>query len=427
MTNGGSRTTRASPTSADACIERVVTTYLDPRRDDALEIAEYLLAEQPELRGRSEHDDFAFDRGLLEETRASVAANVDAILRGLQDGVDVELLPLPAAAAEWARSMVRRGVDLAAVLRAYRLGHAALWSRLQAAVHEWTDVHVDVRAVALERSSEYMFAYIDHASAAVAQEFAAERERWVRSAAAVRAEVAQRLLSGEEVDVDGCSRSLGYELRRHHVALLLWVDAPAGEAPGPIEACATRLAKAVGARDPLLIPAGKGVLWAWLGSHEPIDPDALEVLGPKDVRSGVRVAVGECSQGPQGFVTSHADAQQARRIAIISERPAGTVIRYRSIALASLLCADRERATRFVADELGRLAARDDATTRLRSTLAIYLDEGASHVRAARRLHIHQNTVAYRVHRAEELLGRPVGQRRRELEAALLASRILHR
>jgi DNA-binding PucR family transcriptional regulator len=49
----------------------------------------------------------------------------------------------------------------------------------------------------------------------------------------------------------------------------------------------------------------------------------------------------------------------------------------------------------------------------------VYLDERLSPARTARRLGIHQNTVNYRVKRAEELLGRPLEDRRIELEIAL--------
>jgi DNA-binding PucR family transcriptional regulator len=46
-------------------------------------------------------------------------------------------------------------------------------------------------------------------------------------------------------------------------------------------------------------------------------------------------------------------------------------------------------------------------------------------VGAARRLHVHQNTVAYRVHRADELLGGRLARDRLQIELALaLADRL---
>jgi len=75
--------------------------------------------------------------------------------------------------------------------------------------------------------------------------------------------------------------------------------------------------------------------------------------------------------------------------------------------------------------ELGPLAARDDSTIRLASTLGVFLEEGASFVRAARRLGVHTNTVTYRVRRAEDLLGHKVTERQLELRVALRLARLV--
>jgi DNA-binding PucR family transcriptional regulator len=75
---------------------------------------------------------------------------------------------------------------------------------------------------------------------------------------------------------------------------------------------------------------------------------------------------------------------------------------------------------------LGPLAKQGDpAIERLRETLRVYLDEGGNGPRAAKRLNTHRNTELARVARAEELLGRPVGERRLALALALeLAARL---
>lgn len=61
----------------------------------------------------------------------------------------------------------------------------------------------------------------------------------------------------------------------------------------------------------------------------------------------------------------------------------------------------------FVAGSLGGLL-RDDRRGTLRQTLVCYLENGGSQVEAAARLHIHRNTLAYRLRRASELIGRDV-------------------
>ena len=69
--------------------------------------------------------------------------------------------------------------------------------------------------------------------------------------------------------------------------------------------------------------------------------------------------------------------------------------------------------TRIVRFETGRLAQQ------AQGAVAAYLDEGASHSRAAKRLGIHENTVRYRIRQAEELLGRPVDEQTLDLRVAL--------
>jgi DNA-binding PucR family transcriptional regulator len=95
------------------------------------------------------------------------------------------------------------------------------------------------------------------------------------------------------------------------------------------------------------------------------------------------------------------------------------VTRYSAVALAALATVDIERARDFVVAQLGRLAGDDDVALRLAATLRVYLEENGSPTRTAKRLGIHENTVANRVRQAEKLLGRPVAEQRLELHMAL--------
>jgi DNA-binding PucR family transcriptional regulator len=83
------------------------------------------------------------------------------------------------------------------------------------------------------------------------------------------------------------------------------------------------------------------------------------------------------------------------------------------------MTSDLDEARRFVHAEIGPLMEDSDASRRLAATLEVFLQEESSFVRAARRLGIHENTVAYRVRRAEELLGHRAADRQLELRAAL--------
>jgi DNA-binding PucR family transcriptional regulator len=117
--------------------------------------------------------------------------------------------------------------------------------------------------------------------------------------------------------------------------------------------------------------------------------------------------------------SSHAEALQAARIASLAPGTAAPVTGYPRVGLVSLLATDLPRARAFVLRQLGPLASPDEPAERLRETVLAFLAAGGSATRVAKELYVHQNTVAYRVERAEELLGRRVTESPIELTCAL--------
>jgi DNA-binding PucR family transcriptional regulator len=93
----------------------------------------------------------------------------------------------------------------------------------------------------------------------------------------------------------------------------------------------------------------------------------------------------------------------------------------------ALLTERSEDLQRWIRRVLGDLAAEDPGTRQLRETVRVFLDSGGSYTEAAARLHVHKNTVYYRVRKAEELRRRPVTDGRLDLEVALRAAALLHR
>src|ERR1700754_5021031 len=83
---------------------------------------DHLFATMPELRERD-------DGELRRETWASCESNVVQVLRLLRSGAGPDAIVMPVEAREWARSLVRRGITLPVLLRAYRLGHGWFWDR----------------------------------------------------------------------------------------------------------------------------------------------------------------------------------------------------------------------------------------------------------------------------------------------------------
>jgi purine catabolism regulator len=90
------------------------------------------------------------------------------------------------------------------------------------------------------------------------------------------------------------------------------------------------------------------------------------------------------------------------------------------------LLRDTSELRQFVSEALGALERRDHRGT-LRDTLRAYLETGGSHADASNRLGIHRNTLAYRLRRIGELIGRDVGDPRTwlTLHLALRASELL--
>ncbi|MGW5111614.1 helix-turn-helix domain-containing protein, partial [Nocardia sp. NPDC004123] len=97
----------------------------------------------------------------------------------------------------------------------------------------------------------------------------------------------------------------------------------------------------------------------------------------------------------------------------------GSVTRYDEVAVVAMATVDPEQARAHVVGVLGDLAADDEATYRVAETLAVYLEENHSRNRAAARLHIHPNTVNYRVRQAESILGHAIGSGDLDLRVAL--------
>jgi DNA-binding PucR family transcriptional regulator len=188
-----------------------------------------------------------------------------------------------------------------------------------------------------------MFAYVDRISDILVEDYGTERERIVRGAAQLRGETVRAILAGEPIDEEHAVQRLGYELRRHHVALRL--SSSASEVRG-LERAAREAAVSLGPGEPLVIASGLASLDVWWGSYEPVGTAALERYEPPE---GVRIAFGVPARDVAGFRRSHVEAVQAARVAALAGDSATTVTSYRRVELVSLLASDLPRARRFVA------------------------------------------------------------------------------
>ncbi len=365
----------------------------------------------------------------FEENRASSEAVIAQFAELIEDGREPREAEVPAVGIAYVREGVRRGTPLAAFLRSLRLGHAAAWKAILAQLEQRSDDR-DQLAAAADLASAWMFAYVDVLSSFAEETYTQERERWLRTSAALQRDTIDAILGERDVDVAAASRRLGYELEREHVGIVGWYDAAeeGRDTIAALEATIGELARRLGCERPLSEPIGLLAVAAWVASRSGFDAGALDGLRlDTSLGPGARLALGEPARGISGFRDSHRQALQARRVATLAARPPGTVTRYRRVALSAMATSDMEQARAFVERELAGLIGSDDASARLIATLQIFLEEGSSHSRASRRLGIHENTVRYRIKQAEELLGRSVEERTLELRVALALLNVVDR
>jgi DNA-binding PucR family transcriptional regulator len=93
---------------------------------------------------------------------------------------------------------------------------------------------------------------------------------------------------------------------------------------------------------------------------------------------------------------------------------------YSRVALASLLVDHLPDVKAWAQRALGDLMRDDESMNRLRETVRVFLDARGSFTDAATRMHVHKNTVHYRVRKAEDILGHPLTENRLDIEVALL-------
>jgi hypothetical protein len=368
------------------------------------------------------------------ELRSSTYASTDSVLRLIVDLTRSRRSPReavpPPAAVDYAWEFVRRGLPLDSLLRAYHIGQATFFRRWSEKARADID-DPDELARAIELGADWTFEYVEALSGELVRGYGEERERWVRSAAAVRAQVVDSVLGGETIDVEQASRRLGYELEQTNRAVVFWSEdgrERLDTALATLERAASQFLGSLGAGTPLLVPRARLCLAGWIGWRgEGETMDLASAHLDLQAFPTVLAAFGSAAYGVAGFARSHREAMYARRIARLTEQRPGSVTSYENVALAALASADVDQAREFVAAELGPLVIDDDYSRRLCATLRIYLEENLSPSRAARRLGVHEHTITNRIRAAQELLPHPIEQRVSELQVALRLIRLAQR
>ncbi|MGD0605514.1 MAG: helix-turn-helix domain-containing protein [Streptosporangiaceae bacterium] len=381
-------------------------------REDVYQV---ILREIPELNG---------DKPVLTLLASSVHGNVDTCLQVMQHRIDLGNVHAPAAAAEYARRLAQRGIPLAALLRAYRVGHARFFDWLLNELAQQTNDAEMVSTTALSMS-RVVAEYIDQTSEGIVLAYEHEKEDWLRKRSTARAARVRDLLSGKHIDLSAAEATLGYRLRQYHVGLVCWV----GDAVSGADEI-TRLARAAGHvaehaachGNPLFLPCDESSAWAWLplGTRDTFGSAAAAAC-TGDADSDIHFAFGDPAKGTAGFVSSHQQAIAAQSVALAAGPPGPRVMTFSEIAPVALMLESRELLHGWMQATLADLATDDEHHARLRDTLRVFLQCGGSYKATAEQLMVHKNTVQYRIRQAQESLGRPLDENRLGVELALLA------
>ena len=290
------------------------------------------------------------------------------------------------------------GRSLDALLSAYRLGAGLAWERFLEAGRD-AGHEPDV----LYRLAGAIFAYIDRISAESVEGYAAERSAAEAERGRRRRAIVRLLATAETTpdEVRAAARDAGWPLPRA-IAALVATEPDAGRLAGRIGGEAIAMAE-------------EGVTIAFVP-----DPEAPG----RGAQLAAAIDGGRAALGPTVPLERAADSLRRARAAL-------RVVDHEGLARADdhlvdlLLRGDSALGADLAARALGPLdALKPNARARLLETLRAWLDHPGQVQRVAERLHVHPQTVRYRVAQLRELFGERLDDPdvRFELQLALRAS-----
>jgi sugar diacid utilization regulator len=274
------------------------------------------------------------------------------------------------------------------------------------------------------------------------------RERVVAAAARqVRDDLVEGLLLGsgrENGEVGRWARHLGYDSSRDHRILAVAFEVAASARAGSTLAGST-LAGSTGAQAKRVAAAVDHFFTTRVpGAISSIREDEVVVVMPEGGRphhgaeeaarmgasclarmrdlfpeTVITIGIGSACRDPADIARSYG---QARRTidAVVRLGRQGQVVAFEDLGIHRLLLQVPElgELRSFATEILGKLGGQErQRGTELLTTLACYFRENNSPQRTARSLHVHPNTVAYRIRRIQEITGLQLGSYRDRLMA----------
>lgn len=394
----GDRSTTAAPPGAIALrpwhdLPGELAVVLRPRLPDvAREIIDAVRVEVPPYARPLEGP---FGRGLV--------AGVEEALRQFLDGIEKRgRMPRARVYVDLGRGEMRAGRSLETLLNAYRVGARVAWRRFAAAGEE-----AGLAPATLYRLAESIFAYIDQLSAMSAEGYALEQSTAAGAQGARRQRLVRLLVReppADPLDIEAAADSAGWRIPQRLAALVVPADDGDRVVPRlPADVIADEFQQTVVALvpDPERSDRARQL-------ERAVGPRQVAVLGPTVPWRDAGVSL--------------ARARAALALAQEGAIADGGVIRAQDHLATLLLRADRRLASELARSRLEPLRQlAPGVRSRLTATLAAWLATQGRPQLVAARLHVHPQTVRYRLAQLRELFGDRLDepQARFELELAL--------
>jgi PucR C-terminal helix-turn-helix domain/GGDEF-like domain len=346
-----------------------------------------------------------------EDLRASVLDNLRHILSRFA-GYSTPGLEPPRATG---RRRAEQGVPLAVILHAYRIAGKYLWAAIMAEAEGSSTTPTAL----LDAASDLWF-IIDELSGEVTASYRDTIDEQARRHQQTRNAMLDVLLRG---DVGDGSR--------------LWEAAAALRLPrqGSFVVVAAQTSvpgvESIPRAEETLRHQGVQSVWR-------VEVDAqigVLVLTPRVRLERLCTLLAELASGPVGLSEQYLKLDQTpnalrqARLAYLAAAPSPhSLVRYEDVPIAVLLATAPDAAASVANRILGPvLALPESECDNILSTLRVWFAEDGATSVAAEKMHVHRNTVRYRLRRLEELTGRSLGQPTglAELYLALEATRIL--
>jgi hypothetical protein len=386
--------TISTGTDAWDALPAEVADLIEPELD--VVTAEILAAIAREVPGYTRPLEGSFGRGVRRGVSEALRQFVALIRdpgagRGVGRDVYVEL----------GRGELRQGRTLDSLQAAYRVGARVAWRRLSAAGRQ-----ANLDAEALSLLAEAIFAYIDELSADSVEGYAeaqAEVEDERRRRAAELAELLVRTPPAEDADIRSAAKLANWSLPER-VAALACAEDELGTVARRLPA--DSLATVLGGDGCILFPDPDGP-----GREKLLQRAAGEsalVLGPA---GGLTELAASWALARSALRAVQGGALHATGFLSVDDHLADLLL-FEGVALAARIAVRRLLPLESLTEK---------ARERMSETALAYVRHGGNSVAMAAELHLHPQTVRYRIARLRELFGDQLGDpdARFELEIAL--------